>query len=127
MGELGVEGAEAIAECMRANKGRVQRLDVSQNGIGLDGARALVDRFLLPVKFTIKIFRPAGHSVGMGLSNEMKVTSVVPNGCVDKWNRENPSEAVIAGDVVQRVNEHTEPFKMNRVMLDRQDLEILID
>jgi len=125
--ELGIEGAEAMAECIRANKGRLQHLDLTQNNIELDGARTLVERFLMPVRFTTKIFRPAGNSVGMGLSKTMGVMGVHPNGCIDKWNRENPSEAIIPGDIVTGVNGQTETIKMNRVMADEKELEIVID
>lgn len=43
---LGPEGAELLVEGLKANKGRLQKLGVAQNGIRLKGARALSSHFM---------------------------------------------------------------------------------
>jgi len=45
---LGPEGAELLVEGLKANKGRLQRLGLAQNGVRLRGARALSKHFLAP-------------------------------------------------------------------------------
>jgi len=45
---LGPEGAELLVEGLKANKGRVEQLGLSTNGIRLKGARALCKHFLAP-------------------------------------------------------------------------------
>lgn len=43
---LGPEGAELLVEGLKANKGRLQKLGLAQNGIRLKGARALSSHFM---------------------------------------------------------------------------------
>jgi len=43
---IGPEGAVALAEGLKMNKGRLQRLSVSQNQIRLQGAKAFCDFFM---------------------------------------------------------------------------------
>lgn len=124
--EFGPEGALAIAECITANRGRLQRLDVSQNGFLLDGSRAVLEAFVAPVAFAVTVDRPAGHPNGATLSAELKIMGVLPHSVIDKWNASNPAGEIRAGDYVVRVNDKRTTKGVNLEMSETQHLEISV-
>lgn len=125
--ELGPEGADAMAKCLVANKGRLQRLDIAQNGFMLDGARMLLEAFVSPVTFAINIVRPSGQSTGATLSATLRVMGINPTSVLDQWNNNRPAEAVRAGDFVVRVNDKTSTKLILEELGSRAELEIVVN
>jgi len=102
---LGPEGAEALADGLKANKGRIQHLDVSQNGIHMSGALALAACFQAQeFVFSIHLQRPWGASIGVNLDDELMVTSIINKGLVEDWNLSHVCDEVRVGDVIIQVN-----------------------
>lgn len=122
--EVGAEGAGAIVECIRANKGRLQKFDVSQNGLKLEGVRPVVEEFCRRIQFVVDILRPKGQPIGFNLDEDMRITGVHAAGVTERFNAEHPSEALRVGDVVLRVNAHTDAESMEIELGDAQELAI---
>mmetsp|Transcript_33654 Transcript_33654/g.106911 ORF Transcript_33654/g.106911 Transcript_33654/m.106911 type:complete len:351 (-) Transcript_33654:65-1117(-) len=124
---LGPEGAASLAEGLRANKGRLQWLDASQNAIKLDGARALASVFAeQEFSFCIRLERPFGVSCGLVLDESLRVTGIEIRGLVDAWNEVHPSDAVFVDDRISRVNDTDELEAMREELTSQERLEVTL-
>lgn len=121
---LGVEGANILAEGLSANKGRLQKLDISQNEIKHKGAKVLANSFLQKeFSFKVQLERPRGKTTGMTLSQEMTVTNMALSSIIDTWNQEHPSDAVFTGDKIVKINSEEVREEMLEEMRSKEELE----
>lgn len=124
--DFGAGGALAVADCVRCNRGRLQRLDVSQNRLFADGARTIVEAFAAPVAFAFRISRKAGQPHGATFTADMKVMGILPHSVFDRWNENNPADQIRIGDYVVRVNDKRLPKQMNLELSEETNLEIAV-
>jgi len=124
---MGCEGAKLLVKGLTDNKGRLKKLNISQNEVQLAGAKALIRFFeVREFQFTISLMRPRGKSTGMTLTDDFVVTSVGPNSIVENWNHDRPCDAVFVGDRVIKVNGEDTPEEMNEVMRTQEELDITL-
>lgn len=124
--EFGEEGAAALADCIKTNKGRLRKFNVSQNALGLEGVRMLLDQFVSPNIFTIHVVRSPGHAAGATLGSDMKVAGIGLNSAIEKWNQTCFAEGVCVGDYVVRVNDKTEAEQILEEIAGERVLEIVL-
>jgi len=125
--ELGLDGAKELVEGLKANKGRLKKLDVSQNELKHQGAQALADFFLQrEFRYTISLERPRGKPTGFALSQEMVVTNISLKSVIDSWNQEHPSDAVLLGDKVLKVNEQDVREEMLEELREKEEQHITL-
>ncbi|CAE7324756.1 NOD2 [Symbiodinium necroappetens] len=110
--ELREEGGEHLAGGLNANKGRLQRLNISHNLLRVAGARPLLERFMTTdSRLRMQIRRLPGTKHGFVLDG-MVVTGLEFMGWVEQHNNRNRSEAVFAGDRIVEVSGKTTPEDM---------------
>ncbi|CAE7743958.1 RNH1 [Symbiodinium microadriaticum] len=110
--ELREEGGEHLAGGLNANKGRLQRLNISHNLLRVAGARPLLERFMTTdSSLRMQIRRLPGTKHGFVLDG-MVVTGLEFMGWVEQHNNRNRSEAVFAGDRIVEVSGKTTPEDM---------------
>jgi len=125
--ELGQDGGHELAKGLIANKGRLARLNVSQNTLRVSGARPLFDVFLSKdAKFTIRINRKQGTKHGFVLDSQLVVTGLEFQGWIEKHNMEHQIDAVFIGDRIIDVNGKTEPADMMNELTVTEILDITL-
>jgi len=124
---LGPEGAEELADGLKANKGRIQHLDVSQNSMHRSGALALAACFHVhEFVFSIHLKRPWGASIGASLDDRLMVTSIINKGLVEAWNLSHICDEVCIGDVITRVNSEDNEEAMLGELSSKDELDITV-
>jgi len=124
---LGPEGAETLADGLKANKGRIQHLDVSQNSMHLSGALALAACFQAQeFVFSIHLHRPWGASIGVSLDDGLMVTSIINKGLVEAWNLTHVCDEVCVGDVITQVNGEDKEQTMLCELSSRDELDMTV-
>lgn len=128
---LGADGAAELAVGLVGNKGRLRRLDISQNAVNLVGARELATCFAMrEFTFVIRLKRPRGTTVGLvfdsDMTNRLTVIGLEMRGLIELWNETNPSDAVCKGDLIAGVNDKDLPEDMVDEMRAKDTLEITV-